>query len=140
MVVSAVWRQFEDGRGWAFVYDIAGNTPTLPIAILRNPMYAGLDSFARSVAADGTTVVIGSSEPPANGAAFVFGPTPRLTITSASPNSATVSWAPTNSPEFFLQTADKLAPTNWTYAPSGTPNPVTVPATNQSRFYRLFSP
>ena len=86
------------------------------------------------------TVVVGSTEPPASGAAFVFGPTPRLTITSASPNSATVSWAQTNSPEFFLQTADKLVPTNWTYAPSGTPNPMTISLTNQSRFYRLFSP
>ena len=102
--------------------------------------HAGLDSFARSVAADGTTVVVGSTEPPANGAAFVFGPTPRLTITYASPNSATVSWAPTNSPEFFLQTADKLVPTNWVYAPSGTPNPMTISLTNQARFYRLFSP
>ena len=140
VVVSSVWSQFEDGRGAAFVYDIAGNTPTLPIAILRNPMFAGLDSFARSVAVDGTTVVVGSAEPPANGAAFVFGPEPRLTIAPSSTNSATISWVPANSPEFFLQSANDLAASNWLYAPSHTTNPVSIPVTNQARFYRLFSP
>jgi len=152
VTVSSQWTEGESGTGKAYVYDIAGETPTVPIARLSNPMLIGYlrsnsydvwalyDRFGCSVAADGMTVVVGSTEPPASGAAFVFGPTPRLTITSASPNSATVSWAPTNSPEFFLQTADKLAPTNWVYAPSGTPNPMTISLTNQSRFYRLFSP
>jgi len=63
-----------------------------------------------------------------------------LTIVPAGPNAATVSWGPTNSPEFFLQSADKLAPTNWTYAPSGAACPVSVSITNGARFYRLFSP
>jgi len=149
--VSSQWTSGESGTGKAYVYDIAGDTPAVPIAMLSNPMVKGFlrsnsydiwalyDRFGYSVAVDGTTVVVGSSEPPANGAAFVFGPSPQLTIAPASSNSATISWAPANSPELFLQSANDLARSNWVYAPSPA-NPVTIPLTNHAQFYRLFSP
>ena len=140
VVVASDWRAFENAKGRAYVYDFDSETPTVAIATLSNPNFARQNRFAESVAVDGTTVAVGTTYPPASGTAYIFGPCPKLTIAAAGANSATVSWAPTNSPEFFLQTADKLAPTNWTYAPSGTPNPMTISLTNQARFYRLFSP
>lgn len=64
---------------------------------------------------------------------------PWLTITLAGPGSATISWAP-NTPGYVLQYTASFTPTNWVNAPSGSLNPVTVPATVPTRFYRLFKP
>jgi len=39
-----------------------------------------------------------------------------------------------------LQETLSLAPTNWVNAPSGATNPIVVPATGPTKFYRLFKP
>ena len=64
---------------------------------------------------------------------------PTLTIVSAAPGQATVSWSP-NTPGFVLQETLSLSPANWINSPSSATNPVTVPATLPKKFYRLFKP
>jgi hypothetical protein len=64
---------------------------------------------------------------------------PRLKIAAAEPGQATVSWKPAT-PGFVLQETWTLPPANWTNSPSGTTNPIPVPATGPTRFYRLFKP
>ena len=61
---------------------------------------------------------------------------PTLAITPAGSGQATISWTP-NTPGFVLQETPSLSPTNWVNSPSGATNPITVPATLPSRFYRL---
>lgn len=64
---------------------------------------------------------------------------PTLTIVPASPGNATISWTP-NTPGFVLQESASLSPTNWTNSPSGSTNPIVVPASLPVKFYRLFKP
>jgi hypothetical protein len=64
---------------------------------------------------------------------------PTLTIAPAAPGQAAVSWTPAT-PGFVLQEAWVLSPANWTNAPSGATNPVIVPTTLPTKFYRLFKP
>ena len=64
---------------------------------------------------------------------------PTLTIVPATPGNATISWTP-NTPGFVLQQTSLLSPSNWTNSPSGATNPIVVPATLPTRFYRLFKP
>ena len=64
---------------------------------------------------------------------------PMLTITPATPGNATISWIP-NTPGYVLQETAVLSPANWTNSPSGSANPVTVPAAVPTKFYRLFKP
>ncbi len=64
---------------------------------------------------------------------------PVLTIAIAAPGFATISWTPAT-PGFHLQVSDSLNPPNWSNAPSGATNPVTVPASLPQRFYRLANP
>jgi hypothetical protein len=64
---------------------------------------------------------------------------PTLTINPASPGNATISWTP-NPPGFVLQETLSLSPTNWINSVSGATNPVVVPATLPTKFYRLFKP
>ena len=64
---------------------------------------------------------------------------PTLSITAAAPGFATVTWDPPT-PGFVLQTSPSLSPPVWTNAPSGSTNPVTVPATLPKTFYRLHKP
>ena len=59
-----------------------------------------------------------------------------LHITNATPGFATLWWTPPAT-SFVLQETLSLSPTNWNNAPSGRTNPVTVPATGPTRFYRL---
>lgn len=61
---------------------------------------------------------------------------PTLTIAPAAPGQATISWTPAT-PGFILQESTTLSPADWTNSPSGATNPVTVPATGATRFYRL---
>jgi hypothetical protein len=65
--------------------------------------------------------------------------TPTLTIVPASPGFATISWTPAT-PGFVLQETLSLSPTNWVNSPSATTNPIVVPATLPTKFYRLFKP
>jgi hypothetical protein len=64
---------------------------------------------------------------------------PKLTIVPATPGNATISWTPAT-PGFVLQETWVLSPPNWTNSTSGTTNPIVVPATLPSKFYRLFKP
>jgi len=64
---------------------------------------------------------------------------PALTIASAAPGQATLSWTP-KTPGFVLQETWSLSPANWTNSQSGATNPTTVPALLPAKFYRLFKP
>ncbi len=64
---------------------------------------------------------------------------PTLTIVPATPGNATISWTP-NTPGFVLQETLSLSPTNWTNSLSGATNPILIPATLPSKFYRLSKP
>lgn len=46
--------------GNAYVYDLAGANPTAPVVTLPNPAPSGVDSFGKSVAIAGSTVVVGA--------------------------------------------------------------------------------
>jgi hypothetical protein len=63
---------------------------------------------------------------------------PTLMIAPAAPGAATVSWTPT--PGFILQERLNLASGSWSNSPSGATNPIVVPATTPTKFYRLFKP
>ncbi len=64
---------------------------------------------------------------------------PTLTISPAPPADATISWSP-NKPGFVLQETLSLSPTNWVNSVSGATNPVVVPVSLPTKFYRLFKP
>ena len=64
---------------------------------------------------------------------------PTLTIAPATPGNATLSWTPATA-GFVLQETLSLSPTNWVNSVSGATNPVVVPATLPTKFYRLFKP
>ena len=59
-----------------------------------------------------------------------------LTIVPAAPGQATISWSPAT-PGFVLQENPDLTATNWVNSPSGAPNPIIVPATLPTKFYRV---
>ena len=61
---------------------------------------------------------------------------PKLSITNSAPGFATVSWAPAST-TWVLQENLNFGTTNWVNSPSGTNNPVTVPADQPAKFYRL---
>lgn len=83
--------------GSAYVYDLGGVTPQVPVAILRNPTTNSYDYFGASVAISGTRVVIGAyrnnTKATAAGSAYVYDldngtPTaPILTLRNPSPGS-----------------------------------------------------
>lgn len=64
---------------------------------------------------------------------------PTLTIVPATPGYATVSWTP-STPGFVLQETWTLALPAWSNSPSGATNPIVVPATLPTKFYRLQKP
>ncbi len=63
---------------------------------------------------------------------------PTLLIAPGPAGFATISWATT--PGFVLQSTPSLTMPAWTNAPSGSTNPVVVPATVPAQFYRLIKP
>ena len=65
---------------------------------------------------------------------------PTLSITNAAPGVATIWWTPVTGTNWLLQERLSLSGGTWTNSPSGTTNPVTVPATLPTKFYRLFKP
>jgi len=64
---------------------------------------------------------------------------PTLSIVPAGPSQAAISWTP-NSTNYVLQESLGLSAADWTNSPSGSTNPVVVPATTPAKFYRLFKP
>ena len=65
---------------------------------------------------------------------------PTLYLTRAAPGWVTLWWTPATGTNWVLQEATSLSPPNWTNAPSGPTNPVTVPAPLPAQFYRLRQP
>ncbi len=61
---------------------------------------------------------------------------PTLAVVPAAPGFALISWTP-NLPGFALQESLTLHPPAWSNSPSVGTNPVTVPATSPTKFYRL---
>lgn len=64
---------------------------------------------------------------------------PLLTIVPAGAGQATVSWTAISF-GFVLQETWSLSPANWINSVSGPTNPIVVPATLPTKFYRLFKP
>jgi hypothetical protein len=126
--------------GAAYVYDLTSFTPAVPVAMFTNPTPGLYDEFGDWVAIDGSNIIVGAHSDDTGafdrGAAYVFSLVPALSITPVAPDSVTISWAP-SSTSFMLQCSDSLMDTNWSNAPSGSINPVTIPIAAQSRFYRL---
>ena len=69
--------------GSAYVYDLSGATPTVPVATLNNPGPAADDNFGVSVGISGTRIVVGAfgddTGAPGAGSAYVYD------LTSATP-------------------------------------------------------
>lgn len=65
---------------------------------------------------------------------------PVLRIVRGAPGAAVISWTPTNSPGWRLQETLSLTPAAWSDTPGGTANPLVVPATLPTKFYRLHKP
>jgi hypothetical protein len=65
---------------------------------------------------------------------------PTLSIALFGPGQAQISWVPDTGTNWVLQETLSLSPTNWVNSASGSSNPVTVPATPPTKFYRLFQP
>jgi hypothetical protein len=64
---------------------------------------------------------------------------PTLTIIPAAPGQATILWTPAST-NWILQERVNLASGVWSNSPSGSTNPIVVPATLPTKFYRLFKP
>ncbi|VGO16734.1 hypothetical protein PDESU_05325 [Pontiella desulfatans] len=64
---------------------------------------------------------------------------PFLSIVISAPTDATISWNP-DDPGWVLQETLDLTSSSWTNSPSGTTNPIVVPASVPEKFYRLFKP
>jgi hypothetical protein len=62
-----------------------------------------------------------------------------LNIAPSGVSQVTLSWTPPT-PGFALQESLSLAPVAWSNSPSGQTNPVTLPASGSTRFFRLFKP
>ena len=65
---------------------------------------------------------------------------PTLTIAPAGAGLAQISWTPATGTNWVLQERLSLTVGSWTNSPSGTNNPITVPAALPTKFYRLFKP
>jgi len=145
VLVGAPHADFGAGdSGTTYVYDLTGATPTVPVVTLNNPSPALADYFGWAVAVDGGIVVSSAYYDDTNaedrGAVYIFGAKPALSIRPASLDRVTISWTPVAAAKFVLQKADSLAPANWSNAPSGAANPVTLPTADASRFYHLVQP
>ena len=64
---------------------------------------------------------------------------PKLSIMLSAPGQATVSWDP-DGPGWILQETTDLHPPGWTNSPSGSTNPVVVPASAPVEFFRVNQP
>lgn len=77
------------------------------------------------------------------GAAYIFDLTllssPVLSIPPNGVSQATLSWT-LATPGLALQETLSLGPANWSNSPSGQTNPITLPATGQTKIFRLFKP
>jgi len=65
---------------------------------------------------------------------------PTLTIVPAGAGQATISWSPATGTHWVLQETLSLSLASWTNSLSGSTNPIVVPTTLPTKFYRLFKP
>ena len=64
---------------------------------------------------------------------------PTLTIAKGAPGFANISWTPAST-NWMLQERVSLTAGTWTNSVSGSTNPIVVPATVPTKFYRLHKP
>jgi len=64
---------------------------------------------------------------------------PTLTIVKGAPGFANISWTPAST-NWVLQERLSLNSGSWSNSPSGSTNPIVVPANVPTKFYRLFKP
>ncbi|MCL4789433.1 MAG: LamG domain-containing protein [Verrucomicrobia bacterium] len=93
----------------------------------------GLSPGVRRFGGSGTPGPAWSSETP-----FSLGPSPVLGITNAAPGFAMLWWTQGTGTNWVLQERLGLSADTWINSPSGWTNPVVVPATLPTKFYRLF--
>lgn len=67
-------------------------------------------------------------------------PSPTLVIQPEPTGLVTLSWTPDTGTNWILQERLSLSAGSWTNSPSGWTNPIVVPATLPTKFYRLFRP
>ena len=143
------------GGGWgraAIIGLVAGSSGLAQLAVDRGTVAGGGGtSSGGGFAISGTTGQADAGPVLGGGAYTVTGgfwalpvavPTPgapELGIAAATPGVATISWAPACR-GWTLQESGTLNAPAWVNAPSGTNNPVVVPATPPARFYRLHRP
>jgi hypothetical protein len=65
---------------------------------------------------------------------------PTLAIVPDTPGNAQISWTPDTGTNWVLQERLSLTSGSWSNSLSGSTNPIVVPATLPTRFYRLFKP
>lgn len=138
------------GQAWSHRLAASGGVPSYHFTLESGSLPSGLqlDSFTGDLT--GTPTLAGTNqftirlqdydEASAGVAAslsLVIHPTPpRLSVQPIGSGEVTLSWNPPT-PGFTLQSTASLSPTNWGNAPSGVTNPVVVPATLPTWFYRL---
>jgi hypothetical protein len=126
--------------GSAYVYDLDGATPNLPMLTLTNPSPAVSNYFGSSVAISGTRVLVGAfqddHEATDAGSAYIFD---LANATPTVPVSTLANPSPAMNDYFGFSVAIDDGGV-WLGAPSGAANPVTLATTNVSRLYRLLLP
>lgn len=145
-------RDFYTSDGMLFTADhqwVANRTDGLAIGSLDGAGWSMFVSFTaaptglsdwHAISADGNSLIL-ALEP---GRRVRLQPVavsgiPTLMIVPAGPEQVTISWTP-DTPGFLLQETPSLPSLNWMNSPSGADNPVTVPASENAKFYRLFKP
>jgi len=102
--------------------------------VIGDSAFGGASPGVRRFGGAGTPGPAWSEETP-------FGmPIPLLSISSMGAGEVTISWTPATDTNWVLQERLNLTTGAWTNSPSGATNPVTVPATLPTKFYRLFKP
>jgi len=133
--VGAVFKMNKDGSGFSVLHGFSstgsgGDTPYGGLVQDAGGTFYGATRSGGS-ASVGTVFRLAITAPPEVG--------PTLTIAPAGTGQAQISWTPAT-PGFGLQEILSLAPTNWVNSPSGSTNPIVVPATLPMKFYRLHKP
>ena len=135
--------------GTAYLFSTNGTL----LATITNPAPAVEDAFGWSCAVVGenrlfVTAPFDDAGAVDTGRGYFFtiepttpsGAAPTLTIVPVGAAQTQVSWTPETSTEWVLQECTSLTSGGWSNSPSGSTNPVVVPATVPTKFYRLFKP
>lgn len=122
------------------------NTNGVLLTTFLNPTPTTNDYFGQAVAVVGQELILiaarnddwGAMD---SGVAYLFATSsvPKLKIVSSGIGQNQISWSP-NTAGFVLQETALHSSANWTNSPSGATNPIVVPPTLPTKFYRLFKP